>query len=445
MNTALLLMQVAAALGAGDLHTIQYSGSGFTYVFGQSYQPGGAYPKFRLTYTRAIDFDARASREQVTRTQFEEPPRGGGNQPLYREVTGATLSTDATPWGAGTVTLTPHGFVNAALANAATVRTVRTGGRTLTVVSFTGHRGFKVEGYVNAQHLIERIDTWVQNPILGETRIETTYADYRPVAGITFPMRIVQRQGGFPTLELTVSDVRPNATVDIPAPAPAVPARAEGHRIADGVWYLTGAPEPNSQLVEMRDYAVLIESSISEARAAANIAEARRLVPGKPIRYHVNSHHHADHAGGLRAYVSAGITLVTHEMNRRLYERPGLATAGTVWVKDRYVLDDGSRRLEIHHVPNGHAANLLMSYLPRERLLMVTDVFNDFGEPRPNDPPPGLVSPYYAALGERIRALKLDVERIAPSHGRDVVPAERLRKALEGTVQSPLRGRSGSL
>jgi glyoxylase-like metal-dependent hydrolase (beta-lactamase superfamily II) len=441
MNAALLLMQVAAALGAGDLHTIQYSGGGFTYVFGQSYQPGGPYPKFRLTYTRAIDFDMRASREQVTRTQFEEPPRGGGNQPLYREVTAATVVTDASPWGPGTVTLTPHGFVNAALANPTTTRTARIDGRPLTVVSFTGHGGFKVEGYVNAEHLIERVDTWVSNPILGEVRIETVYSNYRQSGGVMFPMRIVQRQAGFPTLELTVSDVRPNATVDIPAPPPVTAARAEGHRIAEGVWYLTGAPEPNSQLVEMRDYTVLIESSISEARAQANIAEARRLVPGKPIRYHINSHHHADHAGGLRAYIAAGITVVTHEMNRRLYERSRLGTARTVWVKDRYVLDDGTRRLEIHHVPNGHAANLLMSYLPQEKLLMVTDVFNDFGEPRPNDPPPGIVSPYYAALGERIRALKLDVERLAPSHGRGVVPVERLRNALAGTVQSPLERR----
>jgi glyoxylase-like metal-dependent hydrolase (beta-lactamase superfamily II) len=440
MNTAMLLMQVMAALGAGDLHTIQYSGTGFTYVFGQSYQPGGTFPKFRAVYTRAIDFDARASREQVTRTQFEEPPRGGGNQPLYREVTAATVVTDASPWGAGTVTLTPHGFVNAALANATTMRTVRAGGRTLTVVSFTGHRGFRVEGYVNDRHLVEQVDTWVSNPILGDVRIETIYADYRRAGGVMFPMRIVQRQAGFPTLELTVADVRPNAPVDIPAPAPAAAARAEGHRIAEGVWYLTGTPDPNSQLVEMRDYTVLIESSISEARAQANIAEAQRLVPGKPVRYHVNSHHHADHAGGLRAFLSAGIPVITHEMNRRLYERSGIANASTVWVKDRYVLDDGTRRLEIHHVPNGHAANLLMSYLPREKVLLVTDIFNDFGEPRPNDPPPGIVSPYYAALGDRLRALKLDVQVIAPSHGRGVVPVERLRKALDGTVRSPLAG-----
>ena len=96
---------------------------------------------------------------------------------------------------------------------------------------------------------------------------------------------------------------------------------------------------------------------------------------------------------------------------------------------------------EVYHVPNGHTANLLMSYIPQEKLLIITDIFNDFGEPRPNDPPPGLVSPYYAALGERVRELKLDVQRIAPSHGRGVVPADMLWKALQGKVQAPLASR----
>jgi glyoxylase-like metal-dependent hydrolase (beta-lactamase superfamily II) len=100
--------------------------------------------------------------------------------------------------------------------------------------------------------------------------------------------------------------------------------------------------------------------------------------------------------------------------------------------------------LEIYHVQNGHADNLLMSYVPQEKLLLITDIFNDFGEPRPNDPPPGIVSPYYAALGDRIKALKLDVERIAPSHGTGVMSADVLRKALEGKVQAPPVRQSGA-
>jgi glyoxylase-like metal-dependent hydrolase (beta-lactamase superfamily II) len=453
-DASAVLGEVARVLGTAELRTVQYSGAGFAYAFQQNYRPDVPYPKFHAAYSRAIDFERGVSREETVRTQFETSPRGGGGQPLYREARAAATSGETSGWGGGAVALTPHGFVRAAMGANPSIASRRLGGRTMTVISFTARGRYRVEAYVNAQHVIERIDTWTANPILGDMAIETTFGEYRGFGGVQFPTRIVQRQGGFPTLEITVSDVRPNATVDLQPPAgggPA-PAHVEGHRIGDGVWYLVGTPEPNSQLVEFRDYTVLIESSVTEARALANLAEARRLVPNKPVLYHVNSHHHGDHAAGLRAFVAEGITVVTHEMNRPFYERTVLKNPHTlapdalartprparwVWVGDRHGMSDGARTLEFYHVPNGHTANLLMGYIRQEKLLIVTDIFNDFGEPRPNDPPPGLVSPYYAALGDRVRQLKLDVERIAPSHGKGTVPADVLWKALEGKVQAP--------
>jgi glyoxylase-like metal-dependent hydrolase (beta-lactamase superfamily II) len=453
-DAGMVLNDVARAIGATDLKTVQYSGTGFTFTFAQNYRPDAPYPKFHATYTRAIDFDRGVAREEVVRTQFENPPRGGGGQPLYTEARGAATVTPNSGWGAGALALTPHGFVKAAQGASPTLASRRVNGRTMTVISFTVRDQNRVEGFINADHLIERIETRIPNPILGDTLIETTFAGYRDFGGVKFPTRIVQRQGGFPILELNVADVRPNAAVTIQAPPAAAPqpARAEGERIAEGVWYLRGTPDPNSQLVEFRDFAVIVESSVSEARALANIAEAKRLVPNKPIRYHVNSHHHGDHAAGLRAFIAEGATIITHDMNRRFYEQTVLKSPRTlapdvlaknprpanfVWVRDKYVVSDGARTMEVYHVPNGHAANLLMTYLPAEKLLFITDIFNDFGEPRPNDPPAGVVSPYYAALGDRIRQLKLDVERLAPSHGRSVVSADMLRKALEGKVQAP--------
>jgi glyoxylase-like metal-dependent hydrolase (beta-lactamase superfamily II) len=224
--------------------------------------------------------------------------------------------------------------------------------------------------------------------------------------------------------------------------------------VADGVWYLAGTPDPNSQLVEFRDFLVLVESSVTEGRALANIAEAHRLAPGKPIKYHINTHHHSDHSAGLRAFVAEGSTIVTHEMNKKFYDDVVLKAPHTlepdaltktpkpaqfVYVKDKgkYVITDGVRTMEIYHVDNGHARNLLMTYLPKEKLLMITDIFNDFGMPRPNDPPPGLVSPYYAALDARLKELKLDVRQLAPSHGRAVVPFSQFTEKVQGKVQPP--------
>ena len=285
-----------------------------------------------------------------------------------------------------------------------TMKSARIDGKPMTVVSFTANDKYTVNGYVNQQNLLERVDTWRPDPILGDTLIETTFGNYRDFGGVKFPTTIVQKQGGFPDHgvdgQRRAAECAGHHLQAPPAGAPQA-ARTESEKVAEGVWYLAGTPDPNSQLVEFKDYTVIVESSVTEGRALANIAEAKRLVPNKPIRYHVNTHHHSDHAAGVRAFVAEGSTIITHEMNKKFYEQVVLKSphallpdrlsqnptpAKFVYVKDKYVLTDGDRTMEIYHVPNGHAANLLMSYLPKEKLLLITDIFNDFGEPRPNDP-----------------------------------------------------------
>ncbi len=449
-----VLDDVSRTIGASGLNTIQYSGSGIYSQFGQSYLPNGPYPRFYAKYTRVVDFGKSISREEMVRTQFENPPRGGGGQPLYRPARGVTLSTENSPWGGGAVALTPQGWVKAAMASNPAMKSMTVKGKRMTVISFTVRDKYKVNGYVDGDNLLEKVETWMPNPILGDTLIETDYSDYKDFGGVKFPMKIFQKDGVFPVLDLTVSDVQPNApaNIELPRAAPAA-TYVESQKIADGVWYLAGTPDPNSMAVEFKDYVVIIESSVTEARALANMEEVKRLVPGKPIRYHVNSHHHSDHAAGLRAYVAEGSIILTHEMNKKFYEQMVLKNPHTlepdrlsqnpkpakfIWVKNKYVLTDGDRSLEIYTVPGaGHTANLLMSYLPKEKILFITDIFNQFGEPRPNDPPPGVVTPYYAALGDNLKRLHLDPQQLAPSHGKAVVPVELLNKALEGVVKAP--------
>ena len=445
---------VAKTIGATDVNSLQYSGSGIYSQFGQNPSPYLPYPKFYAKVTRILDFGKGVSREEMVRTQAENPPHGGGGQPLYRDAPGVTVTSVNGAWGAGQTALTPQGWVKAAMATTPTLKAASVNGKPGSVVSFTMNGKYKVEGYVDGDNLLTKVNTWMPNPILGDTLIETTYSAYKDFGGVKFPTKIGQKQGGFPTLDLTVSDVHPNAPVpEIRVPGPPPPVKVESQKIADGVWYLAGTPDPNSQVVEFKDFIVTIESSVTEGRARANIAEAKKLVPNKPIRYHVNSHHHSDHAAGLRANVVEGATIITHEMNKKFYEDTVLKSPHTldadlfsqnpkpakfIWVKDKYVITDGDRTLEIYYVRGaGHTDNLLMSYLPKEKILFITDIFNQFGEPRPNDPPPGIVSPYYAALGDNLKRLNLDVQQLAPSHGKGVVSIDLLTKALEGKVQAP--------
>jgi glyoxylase-like metal-dependent hydrolase (beta-lactamase superfamily II) len=476
-----VLDDVAQAMGATNLKTLQYSGIGFAYAYNQSWRPGEEYPKYYARYTRKLDFEKGISWEETIRTQFSKPPHGGGRAPIYHPAidtvitsennpafNGQSLATQGNPsmflpgtsWSGSVVLLTPHGFIKAAKAANATVTSKTVNGQPVSVISFTFKGKYKVNGYVNAQNLIEKVETWMSDAILGDTLIETNFSDYRDFNGVKFPMKIVQKEGVapivFPILEVTVKEVQPNAAVNIerpgtvPGPPPDI---VEPQKIADGVWYLLGTPEPHSMAVEFKDYVVIIESSRTERRALANIAAVKKLVPNKPILYHLNTHHHSDHAAGLRTFIAEGSTIITHEMNKPYYEDIVLKMPHTlnpdrlsqnpkpakfIYMKEKYVLTDGNRSLEIYWAHGaGHSDNLLMSYMPKEKILFITDIFNQWNEPHPNDPPPGIVSSYYGALGENIKRLKLDIAQIAPAHGMGVVPVAALNKALEGKVEPP--------
>jgi glyoxylase-like metal-dependent hydrolase (beta-lactamase superfamily II) len=340
---------------------------------------------------------------------------------------------------------TPHGFLRAAAANSATVSPAAGGSE----VSFTvgTHR---YVGTINAQNQVERVQTWIDNPILGDTPVEFRYSDYRDFSGVMFPARIVRTQGGHPVLDLTVSSVTANPTVELPVPsevtgaaAPAIVATAEP--IAPGVFYIKGGSH-HSVAIDQQDHIVVIEAPLNEARSLAVIAKVKETIPDKPIRYVINSHHHFDHSGGLRTFVDEGAAVVTHDMNRPFYEQAWAAprtlnpdrlaqsnkAATFEGVTDRHVLSDGKRAVEIHHIAgNGHNDAFLMVYLPAEKLLVEVDAW---APPVPNAPPPAAPSPFAVNLYEHIQRLKLDVKQIAALHGPRLATIDELRAAVAKAI-----------
>src|SRR5439155_6342397 len=216
--------------------------------------------------------------------------------------------------------------------NNATVKAQTIAGKKYDVLTFTGQNKAQVNGYINDQHLVERVETWIDSPYLGDMLFDASYSNYKDFGGVKFPMKIVQKQGDYPIFDLTVTDVKPNAPVSIQAPqgrggapggaAPAAGGAAAGvptEKLADGVYLILGGYA--SVAVDFKDYIVVIEGPQSEARANAIIAETKRLIPNKPIKYVVNTHNHIDHASGLRPFVAEGATIITHEINKPYYEK----------------------------------------------------------------------------------------------------------------------------
>jgi len=186
---------------------------------------------------------------------------------------------------------------------------------------------------------------------------------------------------------------------------------------------------------------VVVEGPQNDDRALAVIAEVKKLVPTKPIKYVVNSHHHYDHSGGLAAFVAEGATVITHAINKPFFEK-AMAAPRTVspdqlaqsgkkatieTLTDKQVLRDETRTLEIHHIKgNPHHDGLILVYLPKEKLLIEADAYTP---PAPNAPYPAQPNPFSVNLHDNIGGLNLEVDRILPLHGR-VVPLTELLKAI---------------
>jgi len=349
----------------------------------------------------------------------------------------------------------PHGFIKAWSLGGADTTTTMEGGATVITAPVPGMAGTTMKATLNSENMIDRVEALVDNPVLGDVLVETSYSDYGELGGaillpsdVLFPARIVQTQGGHPTLDLTITSVNAyNPYIIFPLPenvekAAAMPPQVnvETEEVADGVWYLTGGSH-HSVAVEFDDHVVVVEGPQNDARALAVIDAVKETIPNKPIRYVVNTHHHFDHSGGLRAFVAEGATVITQALAKPYFEQVW-ANPHTVnpdqlaqsprqpvieGVDERHVLSDGTRSLELHRLQDSnHASTMLVAYLPEERILIEADVYSPAP---PNAPPPESAHPESVNLYNNIERLQLDVAQIVPIHGR-VVTLDDLRVAI---------------
>src|SRR5204863_1285094 len=139
------------------------------------------------------------------------------------------------------------------------------GGKKYTVLTFTGQNKAKVNGYINDQNMVERVETWIDNAMLGDMLFDATYTGYKDFGGVKFPTKIVQRQGDYPILDLTITDVKPNVAVNITGAATGAPAplaAATSEKLGDGVYLILGGYA--ALAVDFKDYIVVIEGPQSE-------------------------------------------------------------------------------------------------------------------------------------------------------------------------------------
>jgi glyoxylase-like metal-dependent hydrolase (beta-lactamase superfamily II) len=468
-DAAGLLQAADKASGASAVKSVAYAGTGRLGYPGQQYTSTGDLPRTDLkTYAAAIDYAGKSSKEEFVRVQGENIPRGGGlGFPVQGEQKGGNFVSGGYAWGLNLqgqpnpqpgnvafaqflIDVSPHGFIKAAMAAKDATLTERYYGRlekTAKVVGFTTGK-YRVTGEFGDDNLLSRVVTWVPDPVLGDKLLELRYTDWRDVGdGVKFPFHIHGHLGDHPLIpsghnwiDVRVSDAKINAEVAVPVPdnvrnAPAPQVRVVATKLGDGVW-LMGGGSHNSVAVEFKDFITVIEGPLDETRSNAVIAEVKKTIPNKPIRYLVNTHNHFDHLGGTRTYAAEGATVITDDKNRDFYQQVVLAPQqrtlspdrlsqfpfaptgpGTLALQtftDRYTISDGQKTIELLHIEGlNHSDNMLVAYLPQEKILVNADMYS----PPPEGGNLPAVNNNAVVFFNNVKRLKLDVARHVPIHG----------------------------
>jgi glyoxylase-like metal-dependent hydrolase (beta-lactamase superfamily II) len=460
-DAAAVIAGVSKTMGVEGVGSITYSGTAADINFLQSRNIDRPPLRPITGYTRTLNLQEIGSR--ATGATNNQGLFGGAPVP-------GTFNQGITPTNAAWAQqmdywITPWGFLKGAAANKATVRSAR-GGQVITwspPMKAPSGASYVVNGYVNSRNLIDRVETWVEDAMLGDMHVEATYSEYKDFGSLKVPGRIVQKRGGFTFFDVTVADAKANPenlTALLAGPPPpagrgggapgGAPAggRAGGPggaaaeppppstKLADGVYRINGAY--NALAVEFEDYIVVVEAGQNVARGQAIVDEVKKIFPSKPIRYVVNSHPHSDHAGGLAPLVSEGATIVTHNNNKEFFERAFSAPRTLVGdnlaktrrkpkvegVGARRVFKDDNHSLELHYITDTdiekvHSDGILVAYLPKEKILFQADFTLPAAGAKPN--------PFVQSLGENMGRLKLDFDTYLSVHN---TPLQQTRKDL---------------
>lgn len=448
----------AAALGGAErllaVRTIVIEGEGTHYNLGQDIAPGVSGQTFAVTqYKRAIDVPGERARTELARVPKFNHWQGLAAQ---RQVQGIdrTVGYNVAPNGAATRVAAaaaddrraellrhPITAVRAALDPAARLSNPRTadGESTVDVLTPDG-RAFTLA--IDAKtKLPTRVSMPANNVNLGDVVISTAFSEYQSDGGLQLPARLTTKTDDFITADVRVAKQTVDAeTGDLAAPAAAAsalvpvpqPPNVTVEEVSRGVWLLAGGSH-HSALVEFSDHLMLIDAPQNDARTLAVVAKARELRPNKPLTHLVNSHHHFDHSGGIRAAVSEGLTIITHEKNAAFIEevvkRPHTIVPDALsknpkpvkieTIADKKIITDGAMTVHLYSIPSEHSESMLMAYLPRERDLVVIDVYE----------PVGTIHMFAGRFIEDLQKRKLRVDRIVPLHGKMVPYAQMVKDA----------------
>ncbi|MEZ4684010.1 MAG: MBL fold metallo-hydrolase [Caldilineaceae bacterium] len=321
---------------------------------------------------------------------------------------------------------------------------------------------------------LAKLTTTEEMPLRRDVSLEFYYYNWQPVAesGLAFPAEIYIVQDG----EVVAKEIRSAVTVNptLDEALFAIPAEVEtsydetlaargaaneqylqmfahygfvrdglqtnvvATELAPGIYHLTGGSH-NSMAVEQEDGVVIIETPLGGYRSDLIMDWAAATFPDKPITAAVVTHHHEDHAAGLREFAAAGATAVVHEAAAdffaQIFDAPatispdlmaevdGDVAMEIVPADDSLELPDATHAIEIYPLAQTHAEDMVIVYVTDPGVLFVTDIYS----PNPDADSAGAGG---QLIADAIAELGLNVAWIVGGHG-SAITFEDFQSQLE--------------
>jgi len=203
-------------------------------------------------------------------------------------------------------------------------------------------------------------------------------------------------------------------------------------KITDDLYVIHNDFVPGNTTALITNEGVVLVDDKYEVDFANIVAEVKKLT-NQPIKYVINTHHHADHSGGNAKMQAMNVQVVASEQARENMVDAKQPGQPTMTFDHQARIHLGGKDVELYHFGRSHTNGDVVVLFPAQRTLASGDMFT-YG-----DDVPELID--YAGGGSAKEwtstldsALMLDFDNVVPGHGNVTSKAE-MRKFRESTVR----------
>ena len=193
------------------------------------------------------------------------------------------------------------------------------------------------------------------------------------------------------------------------------PAQLSLVKVRDDICVFQNAFVPGNTTALITDDGVILVDDKFEIDHD-NVVAMLRTVTSQPVKYVINTHHHADHSGGNAKLQAGGALAVASIQARQRMVAGNQAGLPDITVQPRGTIWLGGKSVEIYWMGRAHTDGDVVVLFPQSRVLVAGDMYtHGEGTPQLVDYAGGGSAKEWTATVEQV--LELEFDTVVPGHG----------------------------